>query len=67
MREHELALFLPLANDMMLRVLTVEANEYLPLLRARYPRAEIFAVTGDEDEARQGKYDELDVSFDILD
>ena len=67
MGEHELALFLPLANDMMLRVLTVEANEYLPLLRARYPRAEIFAVTGDEDEARQGKYDELDVSFDILD
>ncbi len=62
-----LTIFLPFATKKPLRVLTVEASQYLPLLRGRYPNATIFAVTASADEAHASEYEGLGVTFSVMD
>ena len=52
-------------DDFFDTILVVESVDYLPLLRERYPKADIFAVVQDEDIA--DKFPSLDVEFRILD
>ena len=58
--------FLPESME-NLRVLVVESCLYLPELRRRMPRAELYAVVADADIAAMPEYAGLDVSWRILD
>ena len=58
--------FLPESME-NLRVLVVESCLYLPELRRRMPRAELYAVVADADIAAMSEYAGLDVSWQILD
>jgi len=58
--------FLPESME-KLRVLVVESCLYLPELRRRMPRAELYAVVADADIAAMSEYAGLDVSWQILD
>ena len=52
-------------DDFFDTILVVESVDYLPLLRERYPKADIFAIVQDEDIV--DKFPSLDVEFRILD
>ncbi len=58
--------FLPESME-NLQVLVVESCLYLPELRRRMPRAELYAVVADADIAAMPEYAGLDVSWQILD
>ena len=53
-------------EDFFERILVVESLSYLPELRQRFPGAEIFAVTAEEEQSRKPEYDGLDVQWRIL-
>ena len=52
-------------DDQFQRVLVVDSVEYLPALRGRFPHADIYAVTDDEDAPDQ--FPDLNVEFRLLD
>ena len=52
-------------DDFFERILIVESVEYIPELRQRFPRAEIFAVVDDEDAPE--RFGDLGIEFRVLD
>ncbi len=53
-------------EDFFQSILVVESLVYLPELRRRFPEAEIYAVTAEEEKMQQPEYGELDIHWELL-
>ncbi len=51
--------------DRSMKILVIESLPYLPRIRALFPQASLYAVTGESE--RQGDYPSLDITWEILD